>query len=179
MKIERTNQTLTIKETPGCLWLFGLFFACVGATFVYGAAGGYSNFEQIQQYVLIAHMFMGVAAVAAGYWIIFKAPITRIIIDRSSETVSYSKRGIAGSSSANYRFEDIRGFTLVEDLDNDGDKIFALGLELADGELLNISALQSHDEQFKRDFVFQANEFMYKQMPSANEVFALEDETEA
>ena len=177
MKIERTNQTLTIKETPGCLWLFGLFFAGVGATFVYGAAGGYSNFAGIQQYVLVAHMFIGVAAIAAGYWIVFRAPITRIVIDRSSVTISYSKRGISGSSSAKYTFDDIRGFSLIVDIDQDGDPIFSLGLELVDGELLTISALQSHDEQFKRDFVYQANEFMYKQMPSANEVFSLEDET--
>jgi len=177
VRIERTGQTLTITETPGCLWLFGLFFAVIGASFVYGAAGGYSNYDRLDRLILVAHMAMGMLAIASGYWIIFKAPITRIKIDRNTETVSYSKKGLAGRSDVNYRFDQIAGFTLIEELDDDGCPIFSLGMQLTDGEPLRVSAMQSHSEQFKRNFVYQANTFMYKQMPSANEVFALEDET--
>lgn len=122
-------------------------------------------------------MVMGLLAVFSGYWIVFKAPVTRIVIDRNLETVSYSKRGLTGRSQANYAFDQILGFELIEDRDSDGDPIFSLGLKLADGEQLTISALQSHDEQFKRDLVFQANEFLYKQMPSYRHAGEIEDET--
>jgi hypothetical protein len=177
VKIERSGQTLTIKETPGCLWIFGLFFASIGAMFVYGALGGYSNYDQAARWIIAAHLFGGLCAIAAGYWIVYKAPITRITIDRSAETVTYKKKGLSGRSDRVLRFSEIERFLVLEDRDDDGDPIYSLAFELADGEVVSISAISSLVESFKRDFVFQANEFLYKQMPSYRTANELEDET--
>ncbi len=177
MKIERTDQILTISETPGCLWIFGLFFALIGSAFVYGALGGYSNYDQITAIIIAAHTLGGLSAIAAGYWIIYQAPVTRITIDRSSETVTCKKRGLSGKSNVTYTFDRIKKFTLIEQPDSDGDPTFALGMELDDGELISISALFSPVETYKRDFAFQANEFLYKQMPSYRAEYELEDES--
>jgi hypothetical protein len=177
VKIERNGQILTIKETPGCLWIFGLFFALIGSMFVYGALGGYSNYEQATRWIIAAHLFAGLCAVGAGYWIIYKAPITRITIDRGTETLTYRKKGLSGRSDRVFRFRDIERFLVLEDRDSDGDPVFALGFELTDGEVISISAIQTPDESFKRDLVFRANEFIYKQMPSYRTAAELEDET--
>jgi hypothetical protein len=177
VKIERTDQTLTIKETPGCLWIFGLFFILVGGSFVFGALGGYSNYSSLSPLILAVHLLLGLIAVGAGYWVVYVAPVTRVTLDRSSETVILKRRGVAGKVDRTFKFSEIREFRLIEERDSDGDPIFSLGLDLASGEEIRLSALQSHDEALKRDFVFQTNQFIYKQMPSYQNQRELDDET--
>jgi hypothetical protein len=176
MKIERNGQTLTIKETPGCMWVFGLFFAVIGSIFVYGALGGYSNYAQATPWVIGAHLFGGLAAIGAGYYLVYMAPVTRITIDRNTETVTYKKRGLAGKNDATYRLDQIKGFCLIDEYDSDGNS-YSLGMETSSNEIIKISAISSLVEDFKRDFIFQANEFLYKQMPSYRTANELEDET--
>ncbi|MFT3745966.1 MAG: hypothetical protein QM785_16980 [Pyrinomonadaceae bacterium] len=177
MKIERTDQTLTIKETPGCLWIFGLFFMPVGGSFVFGALGGYSNYTQLAPWILGIYLLFGLIAVTCGYWIIFKAPVTRLTINRSSETVVLKRRGIAGKVDRTFNFSEIKEFCLIEESDDEGDPIFSLGIDLVSGEEIKLSALQSHDEAFKRNFVFETNQFIYKKMPSYQAQSELEDES--
>lgn len=177
MKIERTDQTLTIKETPGCLWIFGLFFIIVGGSFVFGALGGYSNYSSLSPLILGAHLLGGLIGVACGYWVIYVAPVTRLTLDRSSETVTLKRRGIAGKVDRIFTFAEIKQFSLIEERDSEGDPIFSLGIDLTSSEEIKLSALQSHDEAFKRNFVFETNQFIYRQMPSYQAQHELEDET--
>lgn len=176
MKIERTADKLIIRETPGCLWILALFFAVIGSVFVYGALGGYTNYNEASALVLGLHLFGGLCAIAAGYWIVYIAPMTKVTIDRSAETVTHKKRGISSKSDVTYRFNEIKHFLLIEEPDFDNDFVWSLGMELADGEMIRISSVHSTVESFKRDFVFQANEFMYKQVPSYQDGNALEGE---
>lgn len=178
MKIERSDQILAIKEKPVGLWIVAIFFAAIGAVFAYGALGGYSNFSQITPLVIGVHLFGGLCGIAAGYWLLFLAPITLITIDRSTETVTYRRHGLFGRNDAEYSFAEIRGFSLIEEIDSEGDPVFSLGMELENNESIRISAVQSPVESFKRNIVFQANEFLYKQMPSYRAELEPEDETQ-
>ena len=46
MQIEQTGNEFIVRETPGCLWIFGLFFAFVGGIFVYGSLGGFMDYAR-------------------------------------------------------------------------------------------------------------------------------------
>lgn len=156
------------------LWFLGIFFAAIGSVFVYGSLGGYSNYNEASRLAIAAHLFGGLTGVAAGYWIFYIAPVTIITIDRDAETVIHRKRGISGKSDIKYRFDEIRQFRLIEEPDFDNDFIWSLGLELADGEIIKISAIESTVESFKRDLVFQANEFMNRPLPSYRDTLDIE-----
>lgn len=166
MKIIQNNDELVLKETPGCLWVFGLFFAVIGGVFVFGALGGASNRDAVSPTSAGIAFFMGAVAVGAGIWVIYRAPVTKIVLNRTMKKIDYTRLGLGGKQAEIYNFADIRQFCLVEEFDDEGDPIWSLGMELASGETLKISSLQSHDEKYKRDFVFQINEFLGKQMPS-------------
>lgn len=166
MKIEQNGPILNINDTPALMWLFGAAIMIVGAAFIYGASGGYSNYEAATRTTIIAHFIGGLFALAIGFGVIFMAPATWIIIDRRTETLEFKRRGVSESIEHIYNFTEIKGFYLIQDKDSDGDPVWALGLEFMDGETIKISAIDSHDENFKRDYVFRANEFMYKQLPS-------------
>jgi hypothetical protein len=166
MKIDRSENVLTIRETPGCLWVFGLFFSVIGGIFVYGSLGGFSNRDEVPVYALYLAFFMGSVGVATGLWMIFRAPVTNVIIDRRERTITHLRRGLTGTKQRIYGFDQVREFCLIEENDSEGDPVWSLGMDLADGQTIKISSLESPDEKFKRDLVFQTNEFLCRQMPS-------------
>lgn len=166
MKVEQNGPILNINDTPSLMWLFGGLFMIVGAFFVYGASGGYNNYEEATRTTLVLHFIGGMTALAVGFGVIYFAPVTWITIDRRTETLEFRRRGISESIHRLYTFKEVKEFYLIEGNDSDGDPIWALGIAFNDGEKFKISAVESHDENFKRDIVFKANEFMYKQLPS-------------
>ncbi|MGQ0541993.1 MAG: hypothetical protein ACT4O9_09115 [Blastocatellia bacterium] len=175
MKIRRSENALVFRETPGCLWVFGLFFAIIGSMFIYGSLGGYSNYNEASPWVIAAHLFGGICAVAAGYWVIFRAPVTTVTIDRKEKIVRLKRRGLSGKHDRAYTFDEVIEFRLIKDIDSDGDNVWSLGVEIVEDKTIKISAISSPDESFKRDLVFQANQFMQKKMPTYKEASELED----
>lgn len=179
MQLQRTENELIIRETPGCLWIFGLFFALVGGAFVYGALGGFADFARHELWMLAAAFVMGSIGVATGAWIIYRAPVTRIEINRIAGEVFLTRYGLFGRRQTLYYFDEIEQFSLIEDEDDEGNTVFSLGMDLTNGDTIQISSLPSHDERFKRDFAFQTNEFMRKQIASTEMILELEDEYDA
>ena len=118
------------------MWFLGIFFAVIGAFFVCGSLGGYSNWNEAAWWVIVLHFLGGCCAIAAGYWIIYLAPVTKVVIDRSSETVSFKGRGISRRDRRTFRFDQIKQFCLIERPDFDNDYVWAFGLEMNDGEII-------------------------------------------
>lgn len=177
MKIKQNANELIIRETPGCLWIFGLLFCFVGGVFVYGSLGGFTNWNEVSVWIILMSFVMGAIACGVGYWVILRAPVTKIVISRASETVTHTRYGLFGVKKNIYSFDRIKQFCLVEEKDDESNTIWSLGMELASGETVKISSLPSHFEEFKINFVFESNKFMYKQMPSHETVYELEDES--
>ncbi len=176
MQINQTENELIIRETPGCLWIFGLFFALVGGAFVYGALGGFADFDRQELWMLALALVMGSIGVGTGAWIIYRAPVTKVVINRIANEVRMTRYGLFGRQETFYVFDEIEQFSLIEDRDSEGDPIWSLGMDLTNGETIPISSLPSHDERFKSNFVFQTNEFMRKQLASTQMILELEYE---
>lgn len=166
MKITQTPNELTIQETPGCLWFIGLFFAVIGGTFVYGALGGFSNWNEVPGWQLALAFFMGATAVSIGVWAIYTAPVSKVIVDRVEDKVILKRFGLFGKRDTVYKFDEIKQFCQIEDKDDEGSPIWSFGMELNNGEMLKITSLPSHSEEYERKYIFETNEFMRKQMPS-------------
>ena len=176
MQISQTENELVLRETPGCLWIFGLFFALVGGAFVYGALGGFADWGSQSLWMLFLAFVMGSIGVAAGGWIIYRAPVTKIVINRIESEVWMTRYGLFGRRETAYTFDEIEQFSLLEEQDDESNPVWSLAMELTNGETIKISALPSHDLRFKQGFVFQTNEFMRKQLASTEMIFELEGE---
>lgn len=179
MQTEQTGNELIVRETPGCLWIFGLFFALVGGMFVYGSLGGFVDYARHELWTLALALLMGLIAVAAGVWIIYGAPITKVVINRIENTVWLTRYGLFGRRESFYDFDEIERFCLVEEKDDEGNNVWFLGMRLTNEETIKISSLASHDERFVSGFVFQTNEFTRKQISSSEMILENEDESDA
>ncbi len=153
-----------------------MFFALVGGIGVYGSLGGFTNYDEFSPLVIYFSLLVGAIIAATGIWMIYRAPITKVIVNRKTKTVLHTRFGLAGKQENIYSFRQIKQFCLVEEKDSEGDPIWSLGIEFLSGETIVISSLQSHSEKYKRDFVFQTNEFMHKQIASTQMIFEIEGE---
>lgn len=176
MKTTQTENELIIQESPGCLWFAGLFFALVGGIFVYGALGGFTDYDKHAAWMLALAFVMGSSAVATGVWIIYRAPVTKIIVDRIEDTVLMTRYGLFGKRESVYGFDEIKRFCLVAEKDDEGSEIWSVGMNLTNGETIKITSLPSYSEEYERKYIFQTNEFMRKQIPPAQMILEPEDE---
>ena len=179
MRLREDFNQIVLQETPASLWLFGLFFATIGGVFVYGSLGGLTNYDEVPAWQLLISFLMGGCAIAVGLWIIYRAPLTKIVINRENETITERRFGLFGRRERVYCFDRIKQFSLIEETDDEGNLIWSLGMDLIDGEKIKISSLPSHSEKFKRDFVFQINRFLHIPIPSYQTIELVEDETRA
>lgn len=164
MKIERSGDKLMISETPGCVWIFAMLFVIVGGAFVYGALGGFRDLNLQPPVIVGLTLAFGVIGISVGIWIISRAPITRVVIDRENRIVVWTKFGFFGRTTSVYRFDAISQFCLIEERDDEGAEIWSFGMELVNHEFLRIGGVASHFEENERRLVFAANEFAGKQL---------------
>ena len=176
MKIEQNEDSLIIRETPGCLWFVGLFFALVGGIFVYGALGGFTDYGKQAPWVIAFAGLMGSCVVGVGIWAIYKAPVTKVVISNTENKVFLSRSGLFGKQKSIYNFEEISRFCLVEERDDEGDQIWSIGFILTSGETIKLNSLPSHSEEYERKYVFQVNEFMRKQLSPVQMILETDDE---
>lgn len=176
MKSTQNENFLTLYETPGCLWFIGLFFMFVGGIFVYGALGGLKDYQSQSPWMLAAALLMGLCGVGTGIWIIYGAPLTKIVVDRINDELTITKRGLFGKRETVYAFEEIKYFRLIEERDDEGAPVWSVGMELIDEELIKITSLPSHSEEYERKYIFETNQFMRKEMPSYRNLYELQDE---
>lgn len=169
MKSWEDDGTLVIREIPAILWMLGGMFVVIGSVFVFGTLGGFHNASELAAWERIAAFVFGVVAVFVGIWVIWRAPVTKVRIDRHSELVSVDRKGLFISEHLEYSIANIQEFCVIEDLDTEGDPIFSLGFRLTDGTEFEVSSLQSHSEDFKRRFAFETNEYLGKRLPSVTD----------
>lgn len=167
MKIRENDDVLVISQRPVAMWLLGGFFVLIASLFIYGASGGYTNIAEMPPYARLVTIIFGSIGIFAGIYTIHTAPYVILKIDRRERTISLRKNGLLGGETFEFTFSEISGLRVTDDLDTDGDPVWTLVLELADGGTIPISSLSSPDEQFKRNFAFRGNTFIHNELPSA------------
>lgn len=174
MKVFQSQNHLLIKENPGCLWIFGLFFAAFGILFVYGALNGFFIFGIQTPWAANLTFLLGLAGVAIGIWTIYKTPINNLEIDKAENQIILISWGIFGKRISIFNFDEIERFCLIEEENNN----WAFGFKLNDGEIISVTSLGKHPENYEDKYVYPINVFIGKELPSCQLNFETQDESE-
>lgn len=174
MKVFQTSDQLIIKENPGCLWIFGLFFAALGILFVYGAFNGFVLFGTQIPWAANLTFLLGLAGILVGIWTINNTPISNLEIDKAENRVTLIRWGIFGKRKEFFHFDEIEKFCLFEKQNNN----WAFGLKLNGGETILITSLGKHPENYEDKYVYPINVFIGKELPSCQLNFESQDESE-
>lgn len=177
MKVFQNDNYLIIKENPGCLWLFGLFFAVFGALFIYGALNGFVLFGVQSLWSVNLTFLLGLSGIATGLLVIYKTPVNNIEIEKNENQVRLIRWGLFGKQINTYHFDEINRFCLIENQKRSANNTWDFGLELTTGEKIPITSLGGYTEDYENKYVYPINVFIGKELPVCQLNFELQDES--
>jgi hypothetical protein len=178
MKVFQTSDHLIIKENPGCLWLFGAFFAAIGILFLYGAFNGFVIFGIQTPWTVFFTCLLGILSIFIGLLTIYKTPIHQLEILKDENKVILITWSIPGKRKEVYQFEEIERFCLIESQNQLGTSNWNFGLELKNGNKILVTSLGKHPEDYESKYVQPINIFIGKELPSCQLNFLPSDENE-
>ena len=139
MRITQSDLRLVARDTPGCLWLFGLMFVASG-TFVLASAPfskEWAGFVALERTTILA---IGIAHLAVGLFLIRRTPATVLELDRTRGLGVHRLRhpGDREWTVTQFRLADLRDVDVLQSRDSDGDPAYTVRLVLADGRQLKL-----------------------------------------
>ena len=161
MKItQHTTTNLTIKDSAGCLWLFGLFFVLVAGTSVIGLMGTFNNLHELNQLEQAAAWFVSLAGVAAGVWIIYSNPAIKTDFDKREDKVLIKRIGLMRTETEHYPLKEIKDIVLNEFKDDDGDPIFSVDMKLISGKTTALTKTWLRNKKELQKVIDEIKEFL-------------------
>ena len=165
MKItQHTTTNLTIKDSAGCLWLFGLFFVLVAGTFVIGLMGAFNNLHELNQLEQATAWFISLAGVAAGVWIIYSNPAIKTDFDKREDKVLIKRIGLMRTETEHYPLKEIKDIVLNESKDDDGDPIFSVDMKLISGKTTALTKTWLRNKEDLQKVIDEIKEFLLPPM---------------
>jgi hypothetical protein len=155
------HDDLILKNNPHPLRFVGLFFFLVSSAFVYGSLGGYSNYAEAPEYVIKLHFLGGAVGVFTGSWLILTKS-AYVKISAATQTVGIIKSNLLGKKETLIPFYKIKEFIVSDKLDQDGDPIWKVDLELENADIIEFTRVWSNDKPLCEEAAKTANLILHK-----------------
>ncbi|MFN3695503.1 MAG: hypothetical protein ACK4UV_10885 [Ignavibacterium sp.] len=161
MKItEQTTTNLVVKDSAGCLWLFGLFFVVVAGTFVLGLLGAFNNLNELNQLEQAAAWFVSLAGVAAGIWFIYSDPAVKTDFDKRENAVTINRRSLMRNETERFPLNEIIDIEIRESKDDEGYPIFSVDMKLISGKTTALTKTWLRNKKELQKIVNEINDYL-------------------
>jgi hypothetical protein len=90
---------------------------------------------------------LGLVAIAAGIYVIYIAPVSRVVIRKTRNEFTVSHRDLLRREELNFRLNDIRSVSIGQGKDIDSDPVFTIRFQLANGRELPLIHLWLHNRK--------------------------------
>lgn len=154
MKFEVQKNSIYFSHFYGMGWVLGFFFIVLNLGLLWGAFGGFSNYETVPGWQLGLARVFGFIGMFAGVYCIYQHPVCSFLLDGDLGKIELRKKGFLKNEHSSYQLHDIRSFASVELKDSDGDTYYELAMEMADGERISIT---NSFHKLKEDFEYKAH----------------------
>jgi hypothetical protein len=159
MRIERHGTALLVRDTPGCFWLFGLWFVAGGA-FAIALPFIATNAGELAWWERALAALIGLAVLAGGLYVIGEAPAVRAELDPAADRGVVTTRALWRRERAEFRCSDVVFVELKEERDSDGDPLFQLRCRLRDGRVLPLQSRPAYGREAAAARQAQLREFL-------------------
>lgn len=140
MRVRERGSLVVVEDTPGCLWVFGLWFVAGGALAL-AMLWIATNRDELTRRQTMAVVGIGTALVLGGALVVGQHRATRTTFDRSTGDCTRTVRGfLRRGRRDHFRLTDTRALEIVRSRDNDGDPMALLRLWLSDSRSLDLQA---------------------------------------
>jgi hypothetical protein len=145
--IEERGNVLIAQATPGCMWIFGLWFVA-GGVLVMVVTFAASNAHELAWWERLLAFVIGVSHAAGGLYVIIGAPAIRAVFDRTSDRAVVTTSGLRGRSRFEFACRDVSIVDLKEEKDSDGDPMYRVCLWLRDGRTILLQSQPMHGREW-------------------------------
>ena len=147
VRIKECGNVLIAQATPGCMWLFGLWFLAGGVLAMVMTFAA-TKLHELAWWERSFAFLIGVACAAAGLFVIVGAPAIRTVFDRSSGRAVVTRRGLRTRSRVEFACKDVSIVDLKEEKDSDGDPMFQVRIWLRDGRTILLQSQPVHGREW-------------------------------
>jgi len=158
--IQHTTTNLIIKDSAGCLWLFGLFFVAIAGTFVIGLMGAFNNLNELNQLEQTAAWIVSLSGVAAGIWIIYSNPAIRSDFNKRESVVKITRKSLMRNETESYPLADIKDEVVKESKDDEDSPIFSVEMILSAGRTTALTKTWLRNKEELEKVVDQIKNFI-------------------
>jgi len=139
MRVIVRGPRLVVRDTPGCFWLFGLWFVAGGvlATAMPFVA---TNAHELAWWERLLSAGLGLGVAGAGVYVLAEAPAIRAEFDRERDRARVVTRGLLRRTELEIRCSDVTLVELREERDSDGDATYLIRLRLRDGRAVPLQS---------------------------------------
>jgi hypothetical protein len=138
MRVTDRGTMLVIQDTPGCLWIFGMWFVAGGLVAI-AMPFVAQNRGDVPLWGKLVSVLLGAAAVAAGWVTMRRSPTIHTEIDATSGRVRVRTRApFGGTHLDEFALNDIGVVQVFPSRDSEGTEQFALRLLLRDGRAISL-----------------------------------------
>jgi hypothetical protein len=160
VRITKNNHNdLILKNNPYPIRFVGVFFFVISSMFVYGGLGGYSNYRDGDPLIMKLHALFGMIGVGVGIWL-FLTKTSKVNISATTQTVKLITNNLLGKKERSIPFYKIKEFIVSDKLDQDGDPIWKVDMELESNEIVELSGVWLHDKPQCEEAVITANKVL-------------------
>jgi hypothetical protein len=161
MKInENTMSRLVLKETAGCIWIFGLFFVIISMVVIAGLLGMFTNLNETTDTAKAAAWLVSLSALSAGLWIIYSNPVIYLCFDININVISIHRRGFLRNETEEFPLNEIEDIHLIESRDSDDDPIYQVQIKLKDGNKRLLTNSGPHNREALLESIRRIQEFL-------------------
>jgi hypothetical protein len=168
MRLAERNGVLVVQDSPGLHWALGFLFATVCAAFVLGPVWLFTSRASVSWQARALSMLMGGVGVAAGVWVLTRAPRSTLEIDRRADRVRIRRRGFGGVEVRAWPIREVAGARLAESRDDEGGAVFRVEVVLASSDVVPISRLWTHGREPAEAVVRRLQEVLAIPPPSGS-----------
>lgn len=133
MRVTDRGTVLVIQDTPGCLWIFGMWFMA-GGILALAMPFVAENRADVPLWGKLVALLLGGAAAATGWVTMRRSPTIHTELDAASGRVRVRTRApFGGTHLDEFALDDIGVVQVFPSRDSEGSEQFALRLLLRDG----------------------------------------------
>lgn len=147
MRVRERGATFEVEDVPGMHWLLGLLFVGVGSLFVAGPLGLVADAWRLHWWGRALTAALGALGVAAGLWVLARAPRSRLRVDRATGRVRLRRWGLGGGAAWEWPLPALTAVQLLEGRDDEGGAVFQVHLHFRGARPVPLSPVWRHGRE--------------------------------